>query len=106
PPEADDEQFGVSPHTDFGTLTLPCQDPIGGLQVQGRGGDWIVARPIEGTLVVNVGDLMERWTNLRFKSTPHRVINRTGRQRLSIAVFVDPNFETPVVPVCRDGEAP
>lgn len=106
PADADGEQFGVSPHTDFGSLTLLYQDPIGGLQVQGREGEWLVARPIEGTLVVNIGDLMERWTNNRFKSTPHRVINRTGRQRLSIAVFVDPNFETPVVPVCRDGEAP
>ena len=106
PPDLGDEQFGVAPHTDYGCLTLLCQDPIGGLQVQGRNGEWVIAQPIEDTLVINVGDLMARWTNNQFKSTPHRVINRSGRERLSIAVFVDPNYETPVVPVCRGGEPP
>jgi isopenicillin N synthase-like dioxygenase len=106
PPDLGEDQFGVAPHTDYGCLTLVCQDPIGGLQVQGRDGEWVVAQPIADTLVVNVGDLLARWTNGRFKSTPHRVINRSGRERLSIAAFVDPNYETEVVPVCRDGEAP
>ena len=68
-----DDQFGVAPHTDYGCLTLLYQDPIGGLQVQGRNGEWVVAHPIEGTLVVNIGDLMARWTNNQFRSTPHRV---------------------------------
>jgi len=106
PPDLGEEQFGVAPHTDYGCLTLVAQDPIGGLQVQGRDGEWVVAQPIEATLVVNVGDLLARWTNDRFKSTPHRVINRSGRERLSIAAFVDPNYETEIVPVCDDGEAP
>jgi isopenicillin N synthase-like dioxygenase len=106
PPDLGEEQFGVAPHTDYGCLTLLYQDPIGGLQVQGRDGEWLVAQPIEGTLVVNVGDCMERWTNDLFKSTPHRVINRSGRTRLSIGMFVDPNYETMVVPICRNGEAP
>ena len=105
-PDLGDDQFGVAPHTDYGCLTLLYQDPIGGLQVQGRNGEWVIAHPIEGTLVVNIGDLMARWTNNQFKSTPHRVINRSGRQRLSIGIFVDPNYETEVVPICRDGEAP
>ena len=106
PPDLGEDQFGVAPHTDYGCLTLLYQDPIGGLQVQGRDGDWVVARPIEDTLVINIGDLMARWTNEQFKSTPHRVINRSGRERLSIAVFVDPNYETMVVPICRNGEPP
>ena len=106
PPDLGDDQFGVAPHTDYGCLTLVYQDPIGGLQVQGRNGEWVVAHPIEGTLVVNIGDLMARWTNDQFKSTPHRVINRSGRPRLSIAAFVDPNYETMVIPICRDGEPP
>ena len=106
PPDLGEDQFGVAPHTDYGCLTLVCQDPIGGLQVQGRDGEWVIAQPIEDTLVVNVGDLLARWTNDRFKSTPHRVINRSGRERLSIAAFVDPNYETEVVPVCREGGAP
>ena len=106
PPDLGEEQFGVAPHTDYGCLTLLYQDPIGGLQVQGRDGEWVVAHPIEGTLVVNIGDCMARWTNDLFKSTPHRVINRSGRTRLSIGIFADPNYETMVVPICRNGEAP
>jgi isopenicillin N synthase-like dioxygenase len=106
PPDLGEDQFGVAPHTDYGCLTLVYQDPIGGLQVQGRNGEWVIAHPIEDTLVVNIGDLMARWMNDQFKSTPHRVINRSQRQRLSIAAFVDPNYETAVVPICRDGEPP
>jgi isopenicillin N synthase-like dioxygenase len=106
PPDVGDDQFGVAAHTDYGCLTLVCQDPIGGLQVQGRNGEWVIAHPVADTLVINIGDLMARWTNNQFKSTPHRVINRSGRERLSIAVFVDPDYETTVVPVCRDGALP
>jgi isopenicillin N synthase-like dioxygenase len=105
-PDAGEDQFGVAPHTDFGTLTLVYQDPIGGLQVRARDGKWVIAHPIPGTLVVNVGDLLARWTNDRFKSTPHRVINRSGRERLSIAAFVDPDFETPIRSVTAAGETP
>ena len=68
--------------------------------------EWVIAHPIEDTLVVNIGDLMARWTNDQFKSTPHRVINRSGRQRLSIAAFVDPIYETTVVPIIRNEERP
>jgi len=106
PPDLGEEQFGVAPHTDYGCLTLLYQDPIGGLQVQGRDGEWVIAHPVEGTLVINIGDLMARWTNDQFESSPHRVVNRSGRERLSIAVFVDPNYETAVVPVCRGGQSP
>jgi isopenicillin N synthase-like dioxygenase len=105
PPSFGNEQFGVSPHTDFGVLTLLYQDDVGGLQVRGRDGDWLTAHPVPGTLVVNVGDLLARWTNDRFKSTPHRVINASGRERYSLAMFVDPDETTPIAPVVRDGEA-
>ena len=106
PPDLGDEQFGVAPHTDYGCLTLRYQDPIDGLQVQGRNGEWVIAQPIEDTLVINVGSLMARWTNNQFKSAPHWLINRSDRARLSIAVFVDPDHQTPVVPVCREGGPP
>ncbi len=76
PPDMGADQFGVSSHTDYGCLTLLYQDSAGGLQVQGGGGTWLTAHPIEGTFVVNVGDLLARWTNDRFRSTPHRVVNR------------------------------
>lgn len=96
PQEADASsgQFGVGPHTDFGVLTVLCQDDVGGLQVQDVHGDWIHAPPIEGTLVVNVGDLLSRWTDGAYKSTPHRVVNNSGRERLSIVLAFDPDPET------------
>lgn len=106
PPDMGEQQFGVSPHTDYGCLTLLHQDSTGGLQVQGRDGTWLMAHPIPDTFVVNVGDLLARWTNDRFRSTPHRVVNRSGRTRLSTAIFVDPNRDTLIDPVVRPGETP
>lgn len=104
PSSLSEEQFGVSPHTDFGCLTLLYQDGVGGLQVQGRDGEWVTAHPIPGTFVVNVGDLLARWTNGRFASTPHRVVNASGRARYSVAVFVDPDADTVIAPVVAPGE--
>ena len=103
-PDAGEKQFGVSPHTDYGVITLLHQDDVGGLQVSNRRGEWLTAHPIEDTLVINVGDLLARWTNDRFKSTPHRVVNQSGRERLSIAVFADPDYDTPIVPVVAPGD--
>src|SRR5690349_4825020 len=69
PPQSDDEQFGVAPHTDYGCITLLWQDRVGGLQVREIANEtWIEAPPIEGSFVVNVGDLLARWTNDRFRS--------------------------------------
>ncbi len=98
PPQMGAEQFGVGAHTDYGCLTLLWQDAVGGLQVQGRDGDWVTAHPIPDTLVVNVGDLLARWSNDRFVSTPHRVVNASGRERYSLAVFFDPNYDAVVDP--------
>jgi len=96
--DTDPNQFGVGPHTDFGTLTLLCQDQVGGLQVQDTNGQWLEAPPIEGSLVVNVGDLLSHWTDGAYKSTPHRVINSSGYERLSIVLAYDPNPETVIDP--------
>jgi len=94
-PEAlGEQQFGVGPHTDFGVLTVLCQDSVGGLQVQDINGNWVHAPPIEGSLVVNVGDLLSRWTAGAYKSTPHRVINSSGQERLSLVLAYDPDPET------------
>ena len=94
-----EERFGVAPHTDFGVLTLLLQDQSGGLQVKLPSGNWIEAPPIEGTLVCNIGDLLARWSNNRFSSTLHRVINRHANARYSIPVFFDPHTDTIVDPV-------
>ncbi|MEZ5854469.1 MAG: 2-oxoglutarate and iron-dependent oxygenase domain-containing protein [Hyphomicrobiaceae bacterium] len=99
PNRADPDQFGLAPHTDFGCITLLWQDSSGGLEVLERSsGQWIAARPVDGTLVVNVGDLLARWTNDLYASTPHRVINRSGHERFSIATFYDPDFKAVVDP--------
>ncbi|MEM9139911.1 MAG: 2OG-Fe(II) oxygenase family protein [Pseudomonadota bacterium] len=94
PPEMGADQFGVGPHTDFGVLTVLCQDDVGGLQVQGLDGAWVHAPPVPGSLVVNVADLLARWTGRAYKSTPHRVVNTSGRERLSLVLAWDPNPET------------
>ena len=108
PEGAGEDQFGVAPHTDFGVVTVLCQDEIGGLEIQQRTGEWAAMPPIPGTLVVNIGDLLERWSNRRYRSTVHRVINSSGRERLSLVLAYDPNFETLVDPnaFCADGETP
>ncbi len=97
-----DMQFGVSEHTDFGLLTILCQDSVGGLQIKGLDGEWFHAPPIEGTLIVNVADLLSRWTGGIYKSTPHRVVNSSGQERLSIVLAFDPDPETLINP----GEIP
>ena len=94
PPELGADQFGVGPHTDFGVLTVLCQDDVGGLQVQDVNSEWIQAPPVPGSLIVNVADLLARWTGGAYKSTPHRVVNASGRERLSLVLAWDPNPET------------
>jgi isopenicillin N synthase-like dioxygenase len=93
PANAAAEQFGGAAHTDYGCITLLWQDQNGGLQVQDRTtGEWLAARPVPGTIVINVGDLLERWSNKRFMSMPHRVVNTSGKERYSMATFFDPDF--------------
>lgn len=94
PESSGENQFGVAPHTDFGVLTVLCQDSTGGLQVEDRDGNWTHAPPIEGTLVINVGDLLSRWTGGAYKSTPHRVVNTSGQERLSLVLAFDPDPDT------------
>lgn len=88
---------GAGAHTDYGCITLLYQDQTGGLQVQGVDGQWVDAPPVEGSFVVNIGDLMQRWTNDRYKSTAHRVTSPTSDvTRFSMPFFVEPDFDTVV----------
>lgn len=94
-----EQRFGSAPHTDFGVLTLLLQDANGGLQVKNRQGEWVAALPVEGTLVCNIGDLMNRWSNEFLSSNLHRVINQSGKERHSLVVFFDPDAEAIIDPV-------
>ncbi|HIE88676.1 MAG: 2OG-Fe(II) oxygenase family protein [bacterium] len=90
-------QLGAGAHTDYGMITLLFQKDIGGLEVQDAEGAWHPVAPENDAIVINTGDLMERWTNGKYRSTPHRVQPKLGDvDRYSIAVFVDPDTETPV----------
>lgn len=85
-------------HTDHGIITILWQDDSGGLQVMDANGDWLPAPPIRGSYVINVGELMKRWTNGRFKATIHRVIHTKNTDRISMPLFCNPDFRTLVDP--------
>ena len=96
--------YGSAPHTDFGCLTILAQDDIGGLQVQTREGEWIDVPKLEGSFVVNVGDMLSRYTNGLLRSTPHRVINKSGKERFSCPFFFDPHTNAVVQPLKGTGK--
>jgi len=96
-----------SEHSDYGTLTLLYQDQYPGLQVKSPSGDWISAAPIPGTILVNIGDLLELWTGGAFPATRHRVIIPEEERlksvpRQSIVFFLHPDNEIVVRPVDRE----
>jgi len=100
PPQTED--WGVGEHTDYGLVTLLAQDDSGGLQVAvaaGNGQRWIEAPPVPGTLVCNIGDMLDRLTGGWYRSTPHRVRNLSGHGRLSFPFFLDPGFAAEVPPL-------
>ncbi|BDG74370.1 2OG-Fe(II) oxygenase [Roseomonas fluvialis] len=111
-PHADDQaamEGGASrAHCDAGGFTMLQQDQTGGLEVQSRSGEWIVVPPVENAFVVNIGDSMKMWTNHRFASTLHRVVNRYGKERFSIGVFANPDYDTVIspLPTCVDAANP
>lgn len=90
--------WGVGEHTDYGLLTLLAQDENGGLEVKTPQG-WIQAPPIPGALVCNIGDMLDRLTGGVYRSTPHRVLNLSGRSRLSFPFFFDPGFTARITPL-------
>lgn len=93
-------RWGVGEHTDYGLLTILRQDAVGGLQVRTRQG-WVDAHPIPDTFVCNIGDMLDRLTGGRYRSTPHRVLPSTRADRLSWPFFFDPNLSADVTPVGR-----
>jgi isopenicillin N synthase-like dioxygenase len=107
PPNAPGGGWGVAEHTDYGLLTMLHQDSAGGLEVRTPEG-WTAAPPVPGSFVCNLGDMLERMTGGRYRSTPHRVRNPGQTNRVSFAFFFDPSWDADVVPVpmtdrSRDG---
>jgi isopenicillin N synthase-like dioxygenase len=107
--DADPLQFGAGAHTDYGTLTVLLADPVqAGLEIQDPQGLWQSVAPVQGALVVNLGDAMARWTNDRWRSTLHRVMVPAAR-RQSIAFFHNANWDARIacLPACLGaGEQP
>jgi isopenicillin N synthase-like dioxygenase len=91
-------QWSVGEHTDYGLITMLWQDSAGGLEVRGRDG-WVAAPPVPDAFVVNLGDMLERMTGGVYRSTPHRVRNTTGVDRISFPLFLDPAWDAEVLPI-------
>ena len=99
-----ESSLGVGEHTDYGLLTILRQDMSGGLEVKTKS-RWVAAPPIPNSFVCNIGDMLDRMTGGRYLSTPHRVRNVAGHNRLSFPFFFDPNFNAAVRPIKIDAKA-
>jgi len=109
PQETDDEeQFGQGPHTDNSFITMLAREDVPGLAVRLPSGEWLAPPVIPGTFLVNLGNIMKRWSNDRFLSTPHGVLNDSGTDRYSIAFFYSPNTEAVIdcLPTCVSAAEP
>jgi isopenicillin N synthase-like dioxygenase len=108
PREVATSDIGAGAHTDYGSVTLLLTDDAGGLEVRRRDGVWIQAPPIPNTFVCNIGDCLMRWSNDIYVSTPHRVVSPPGRDRYSVAFFLDPNPDALIecLPGCSSAERP
>jgi isopenicillin N synthase-like dioxygenase len=101
-------QLGAGEHTDYGNVTLLATDAVGGLMVRDRNGRWLDAPVIADAFICNIGDCLMRWTNDVYVSTPHKVVSPPGRDRYSVAFFLDPDPDAVVacLPTCADGARP
>lgn len=106
--DAPDGDFGFGAHVDYGFLTVLQQDAISGLEVRNTEGDWISAPPLPGAFLVNIGEMMQRWTNDRYRATWHRVVRPGTADRYSIPFFFEPRFDARVepLPACCDASNP
>ena len=96
-PDLSDNEFGLGPHADTGFMTLLPQADVDGLEIMKPDGTWFRPPRMAGEILVNTGQFLERWTNERFRASPHRVIPPLDRERYSVACFINTAFE----PVCE-----
>ncbi len=98
PVAAEDNQFGIAPHRDHGFITLLPVTDTPGLQVLSQSGRWLPANWVEGAIIINTGEFLNRWTNGRFMATPHRVVV-PERDRYSLAFFYSPSWDAVAKPM-------
>jgi isopenicillin N synthase-like dioxygenase len=96
--EEEDNQFGIAPHRDHGFITLLPVTDTPGLQIRTQSGRWLPANWVEGAIIINTGEFLNRWTNGRFMATPHRVIP-PKHDRYSLAFFYSPTWDTVAEPL-------
>ncbi|VTU15205.1 2-oxoglutarate-dependent ethylene/succinate-forming enzyme [Variovorax sp. PBL-H6] len=101
-PSETEGRFGTRPHTDNCAFTILAQDDTGGLEIMGEDGEWVGVPPVADSYVINLGEVMKIWTNGMFMATPHRVINRSGKERYSIPFFMNPTHDALVCPILED----
>ncbi len=109
PQDADEDNlFGQAPHTDNSFMTALARTDVPGLAVRLPSGEWFPPPVIPGTFLINLGNIMRRWSNDRFLSTPHGVLNDSGQDRYSIAYFHSPNPNSVLEPLpsCVDADNP
>jgi isopenicillin N synthase-like dioxygenase len=109
PMEYEDNQFGISPHTDSSFLTILPQSNVEGLYIRPAGLGWMKAPKIPGSFIINSGDMCRRWTNDRFLSTEHLAINPApDRDRYAVPFFFAPNTDWPIrcLPTCCSDDNP
>ncbi len=101
-------RYGIAPHTDTNFLTFLAQSEVPGLQIRPEGGDWQDVPFVENSFVVNSGDMLHRWTNGRYPSTPHRALPPVGRHRYAIPYFFGPNLDAEIrcAPTCAGPDNP
>ena len=105
--KAEENQFGISPHSDHGFITLLPVSKVPGLEVKTQDGNWISGDYVEDAIIVNSGDFMKKWTNGRFIATPHRVLP-PRKDRYISAFFFNPNWDvlSSPLPSCIDEHDP
>ena len=90
---------GIGSHIDYGFLTILLQDQVQGLEIEDSNGQWFKAPIIPGTFLINIGHMIQRWTNGYYRATVHRVVSPKGKSRLSVPFFFEPNYDTVIKPI-------
>jgi isopenicillin N synthase-like dioxygenase len=107
-PELRANEYGLAPHADTSFMTLLAPNKVPGLSLRTASGRWIDAPAVEGAFLVNSGQMLNRWSNGRFRATPHRVVNQSGGERYAIPFFFDCTIDhlMTCLPTCTDPDNP